>query len=193
MAEQLLIEAVKRGDLQTVEALLSEGAEPNERDEHGWTALNWAAGRGDQEVVAVLLARGADLTLTGRDKRTPLMIAKAAGRREVVEILTQAEQKLGVWRDTRESRLFCKAYALGELRRFEAWAESGAAGLGDPGQSEPAASEALPDPQIVYVHQDFSVTKSMWHGQDVIFDDVTPAWRTFCETTLAFTIPEDLL
>jgi hypothetical protein len=33
----------------------------------------------------------------------------------------------------------------------------------------------------------------MWHGEDVLFDRITPAWQTFCETTLDFRIPADLL
>ena len=45
----------------------------------------------------------------------------------------------------------------------------------------------------MYVHQDLTVTRSMWHGEDVLLNEVTPAWRAFCETTLRFEIPEDVL
>lgn len=174
-----VIAAAQNGDTVAIDRLLGGGADVNERDEHGWTALNWAAGKGDAKMVAMLLERGADVALIGRDNRTPLMIAKAAGRRDVVTLLTEAEQKRGIWKDPRDTRKYCKAFRLGELRQFSEWPS--------------AAADTLADDQIVYVHQDFTVTKSMWHGEDVLFDAVSPEWKAFCERTLAFAIPEELL
>jgi uncharacterized protein len=73
-------------------------------------------------------------------------------------------------------RRYCKAYHLRDLKPF-------------PGFSN---SALLADDDIVYVHQDFTVTESMWHGESVIFHQVTPEWRRFCEETLQFRIPDDL-
>jgi hypothetical protein len=179
VSESSIIAAARSGDISAVDRLLGGGADVNERDEHGWTALNWAAGSDDARMVAALLERGADPTLTGRDNRTPLMIARAAGRAEAVAILTEAEQKRGVWKDPREGRPYCKAFLVGELRRFAEW--------------PPAGAGAGPDDQIVYLHHDFTVTRSMWHGEDVLFDATSPDWKAFCERTLAFAIPADLL
>ena len=106
MTDTSLIEAVKTGDMQAIEGLIRTGADVHERDEHGWTPLNWAAGKGDARAVALLLERGADVTLTGRDGRTALMIAKAAERRETAALLTEAEKQRGVWRDPRETRQY---------------------------------------------------------------------------------------
>jgi hypothetical protein len=185
MAQTDVIEAVKTGDLQTIERLISRGASVNEQDEHGWTPLNWAAGKGDVRAVSLLLERGADVTLTGRDNRTPLMIAKAAGRDEVTDLLTEAARRLGVWEDPRTTREYCKAYYAADLQRF-----ADEQGNGDRSLD---ALMALPNDQVVYVHQDFTVTKSMWHGEDVLVGDVTPEWQAFCESTLGFEIPADLL
>jgi hypothetical protein len=177
MTDTQVIAAVKDGDVAALDRLLGNGADVNERDEHGWTPLNWAAGKGDAKLVAQLIDRGADVTLTGRDNRTALMIAKAADRSEVVEMLTGVEQARGVWKDPRDSRRYCKAYLVSQLRPSAEWQPSG---------------DVLDD-DIVYLHQDFTVTRSMWHGEDVLLDAVTAEWREFCEGTLAFAIPADLL
>lgn len=196
MSEDLqLIDAAKLGDAQRIAQLLGNGADVHERDDKGWTPLNWAAGAGHLETVELLLEHGADVTYTGQDDRTPLMIAKAADRDQVAEILTRAEQEKGVWVDPRETRPYCKAYHLGDLRKFPDWSEPtpGADGSGSEGASEESEDDALTDASIVYVHQDFTVTRSMWHGEDVVFDDVTAEWRAFCASELEFAIPEDLL
>lgn len=193
MSELKVIEAAKNGDREALAALLAVGADVNEQDDQGWTPLNWAAGKGDAETVKALLEGGADVTLTGRDNRTPLMIAKAASRKEVAEILTEAEKEKGVWEDPRLSRPYCKAYYLKDLRQFADWSEKEPEAGGEESDEEGGEGGPLTDESIVYIHQDFTVTRSMWHGEDVVFDDVTPEWSEFCETKLEFAIPEDLL
>ena len=199
MSEQKVIEAAKNGDREALAKLLAEGADVDEQDEQGWTPLNWAAGKGDTETVRLLLAKGADVTKTGRDMRTPLAIAKAAGRKEVAQVLTEAEKERGVWVDPRTTRPYCKAYYLRDLRAFDGWSE----GRKNWKEEEPEAKQGeeggaggekgFTDEDIVYIHQDFTVTKSMWHDESVIFDEITPAWQEFCEGRLEFAIPEDLL
>jgi len=56
-------EAVRRGDLAAVTALLDKGADVNAKFRYGATALFKAAERGHTEIVKLLLARGADVTL----------------------------------------------------------------------------------------------------------------------------------
>jgi len=41
----------------------------------------------------------------------------------------------------------------------------------------------------VFLHQDLTVTSSMWHNEDVVFDNVTPEWQEFCHTVLNFRVP----
>lgn len=193
-----LIAAVKAGDANRVLELLKAGADVHEQDDQGWSPLNWAAGRGDAEVVRLLLEWGADPTKTGRDHRTPLMIAKAAGHEEVTAIITEAEKERGVWADPRLTRPYCKAYYLESLRSFDEWPE--ATGGPDRGEAGEAVTEdgygdpGLPTGQsIVYIHHDFTVTRSMWHGEDIVFDTITPKWKSFCERELEFAVPRDLL
>jgi uncharacterized protein len=194
LPEPELVTAVRNGDAATAASLLQGGSNVNAQDEHGWTALAWAAGSGNVETTKLLLAHGADVTLTGRDNRTPLKIARAANRNEVIVLLTDAEKRLGVWQDPRETCLYAKAYYVRELRRFEGWFEKPLGATATIRADIPGLlpADTLADDQIVYLHQDFTVTKSMWHGEDVVFDSVSQAWRTFCEATLGFAIPEDV-
>lgn len=196
MSETKVIEAAKNGDRETLEKLLDEGADVNEQDEHGWTPLNWAAGAGDVETVQLLLDKGADVTKTGRDNRTPLMIAKAADRKDVAKILTEKEKELGVWEDPRETQPYCKAYYLKDLRQYDSWSDIATeptVEVEEAEEGEEAETREAQDDDIVYVHQDFTVTESMWHGEDVIVGEVTPEWKEFCQSKLEFAIPEDLL
>lgn len=56
-------EAVRKGDLPAVTALLDQGADVNAKFRYGTTALFKAAERGNIEIVKLLLARGADVTV----------------------------------------------------------------------------------------------------------------------------------
>jgi len=58
-----LYEAVRRGDVAGVTALLDKGADVNAKFRYGATALFKAAERGNVEIVKLLLARGADATV----------------------------------------------------------------------------------------------------------------------------------
>jgi len=58
-----LYEAVRRGDVGAVTALLDKGADVNAKFRYGATALFKAAERGNADIVKLLLARGADATL----------------------------------------------------------------------------------------------------------------------------------
>lgn len=193
MSEQNLIRAVRDGDATKVRELLEEGAPVDQQDENGWTPLNWAAGQGDVAALRLLLEHGADVTLTGRDNRTPLMIAKAAGRAEAAELLTEAEKKRGVWQDPRKTRLYCKAFYLADLEAFPGWPEEATAKAGLPRGTEEEGQAEEQEPSIVYLHQDLTVTRSMWHGEDVVFDGAAADWPSFCDQQLQFAIPEDLL
>lgn len=193
MKELKLIEAIKKSDIEALQKLLSENGTAekiNEQDEHGWTALHWAAGAGDAKALQLLIENGADIALRGNDERTPLTIAKAASREDAVKLLTETEKKRGQWIDPESSQAYCKAYYVRDLRRYSHWSEQVASTTnGKNGE----ADSALGDNDIVYLHQDFTVTKSMWKDQDVIFNNTTPEWQGYCRGTLQFAVPEDIL
>lgn len=71
-----LLEAVENGDTQTLEGLLSRGADPNQKDARGLTALIWCVRAGSVPRVKVLLRHRADPNLRGGvNDWTPLMHA----------------------------------------------------------------------------------------------------------------------
>jgi hypothetical protein len=44
---------------------------------------------------------------------------------------------------------------------------------------------------VVFLHQNHVVTRSIWQDKDVVLQNVTPEWRTFCDDTLGFKAPDD--
>lgn len=62
VAEETLIEAVERGSWASVSRLLQQGANPNQPDAKGRTALAVAQGRGDKQIEALLVSKGARST-----------------------------------------------------------------------------------------------------------------------------------
>ncbi len=192
MSQMELIEAIKSGNRASVEEMIEAGADLNQQDKQGWTPLNWAAGSGQLEIVELLLEHSADPLAVGRDLRTPQMIALAAGHAEVVKRLRRAEADGGAAGSS--DRNYCRAYHLGELRRYSAWTENKVnAGNGTKQSGDQINEpEVLADEEVVFVHQDYTVTKSIWSGEGVIFDKVTEQWKDFCDTELQFTAPDSL-
>ncbi len=194
MSQMEFIEAIKSGNRASVEQLIEAGVELNQQDKQGWLPLNWAAGSGNLEIVELLLEYGADPLAVGRDLRTPQMIALAAGHAEVVKRLRVAEAGVQNGEATPSDRKYCMAYHLGDLRRYSQWTEPKL----EAGDASKAAGdqngqpESLSDEDVVFLHQDYTVTKSIWSGEDVIFADVTEQWKNFCNNELRFAVPDSL-
>ena len=176
-----LIEAVRAGEVNTVKDLLDGGADVNQPGEQGWTPLNWAAGKGNLELVTLLVEQGADVFKVGRDQRTPQMIALAAGSADVVRYLRDAEDRVEGDKPARPQRKYCKAYHVKDFRQFAGWSEH-----------READGKQLGEDDVVFLHEDYTVTESIWSNENVIFNNVTPEWQDFCDTVLGFKVPDDL-
>ncbi len=197
MSDTQLIEMIKAGNAGAAEDLLNAGADVNQQDEHGWTPLNWAAGRGDVAVISLLLERGADALKVGRDQRSPYKIALAAGHLEAARLLREAESRAAVGERARPERSYSKAYLIKDFRAFAGWREEGVSHeeKGDEsnnGANGAGARKRLDDGDIAFLHQDLTVTESMWPEESVVFDHVTPEWEEYCRATLKFEPPDDL-
>ena len=85
-------EAVRKGDVVAVTALLDKGADVNAKFRYGQTALFKAAERGHAEVVKLLLARGADVTVKDTFYNTNAMSWALDGKHvEVVRALLEKD------------------------------------------------------------------------------------------------------
>jgi ankyrin repeat protein len=89
LATQELVEAARAGDRARVEALLSSGANVDEKDEQGSTALMFAALRGDAKMVHALLAANANPNLRDAHGESALLLGAGRGA-EVVSALLAA-------------------------------------------------------------------------------------------------------
>ncbi len=89
--EAPVADAAMRGDVEAVRMLLRGGADVNEAQGDGMTALHWAARLGNAELADVLIYAGASLSAGTRiGSYTPLHIATREGRAKVVEVLLDA-------------------------------------------------------------------------------------------------------
>lgn len=190
MSDLQLIDAVKTGQVSKVDEVLNSGADIHQQDEQGWTPLNWAAGRGDLEIVRLLLAKGADVFRVGRDQRTPYKIAVAARHVDVARLLKETEQAVNGNAGDSSLKNYARAYLLGDLRKFSGWREEKinrkSAAADENGNSQP-----LSDSDVVFLHQDFTVTELIWPGENVVFNQTTPEWQEFCVQELQFKVPDD--
>ena len=85
--------AVAAGHERVVQMLLRLGADPNAREQGGYTPLHAATQNGNEDMIRILLYGGADLTLRGKDGKTPLDLAMESGDEKTIIILREAITK----------------------------------------------------------------------------------------------------
>ncbi|NKB33892.1 MAG: hypothetical protein GKR91_12410 [Pseudomonadales bacterium] len=85
-----LIEAARYQDAALVSQLLSDGADPNQQQTDGATALHWAAHREDLNLTQILIEAGADVNAVNRLNATPLYLAAKGGNNELIKRLLDA-------------------------------------------------------------------------------------------------------
>jgi ankyrin repeat protein len=82
------------GHLEMVRALLDNGANMNLVDQHGWTALMFAADKGDVRAAHALISRGADPDVRNEAGETALTIASKRGYKQIVQVLKERKAAL---------------------------------------------------------------------------------------------------
>ncbi len=85
-----LIAAARAADAEAVARLLGQGADVDQRQPDGATALHWAAFRDDQHVAGLLIGAGADLDAANELGATPLWLAAENGSAAMIERLLAA-------------------------------------------------------------------------------------------------------
>jgi ankyrin repeat protein len=76
-----------------VDLLLKHKADPNIREQGGYTPLHAAAQNGDRETIRALLYGGADLTLQSDDGKLPLDLALEGGHTDAAKLLQEGITK----------------------------------------------------------------------------------------------------
>jgi len=80
-----LMVAAKRGNTETVQALLDREADINaQATYYGWTALAYAANQGHEKIVRLLLAHDADPNSKAERGKTALVLAADRGHTATV-------------------------------------------------------------------------------------------------------------
>jgi ankyrin repeat protein len=85
--------AAAGGHRKIVKMLLDHNADPNIREQGGYTPLHAAAQNNDEEMIRILLYGGADLTIKSSDGKTPLDLAMDAGHEKASLILGEGITK----------------------------------------------------------------------------------------------------
>jgi len=83
----------------------------------------------------------------------------------------------------------CRAYLLARLREFPGWIEKpeNARLLREEvdGEIVPVL-RVLTDADYVYLQGNFTVTDGIFIDENIIFDEVTPEWVSFCRDVLGY-------
>jgi ankyrin repeat protein len=85
-----LMDAVKLGNLSSVQKALQLHADPNDAEADGTTALHWAVQEDRLDLVKALLSGGAGANAKNQFGLTPLALALTKGNAAIVEQLLQA-------------------------------------------------------------------------------------------------------
>jgi hypothetical protein len=87
---------------------------------------------------------------------------------------------------------YCKAYLIKALRQFEQWSENSENIRKEKQQidgKEVEVKRVLTDDDFLYLQENYVVTDGIFKDDNIIFDNVTPEWKEFCQKTLGFEIP----
>ncbi|HVF89473.1 MAG TPA: hypothetical protein VNH22_05365 [Blastocatellia bacterium] len=88
---------------------------------------------------------------------------------------------------------YCKAYPVSSFRKFEGWTENLQNLRKEKREvdgEEVQTVRDLREDDFFYLQENHVVTDGIFIDQDIIFDEVTPEWISFCEETLGFKVPD---
>ncbi len=161
-----LIAAARNDDPSTVKALLQQGANPNQREADGSTALAWAVIRNNAALAESLLQAGADPNLTNELGIGPLALAVTTGSAELLRLLLDRKADPNLARENGETPLMTAA-KMGRSDIVKLLLDRGAsANVRDKKFGQTALMRAAGSPE--------SVKLLLEHGADV--HAVTRSW-----------------
>jgi hypothetical protein len=90
---------------------------------------------------------------------------------------------------------YCKAYLASDFKKYDDWSpnldELRQPEPGKPGD-EPEKRAELGDDDILYLQEDLTVTDGIFKDENILFQDESSGWQSFCHDTLEFEVPEDV-
>ncbi|NIM90963.1 MAG: DUF3471 domain-containing protein [Candidatus Aminicenantes bacterium] len=90
-----IVEAAKKGDLQTVKTILAQDpSRLNATDQDNYTPLHWACMRAHWNIVKYLIGKGADLNVIGGDGGSPVNWAAHHDNVEIIKLMVERGAKL---------------------------------------------------------------------------------------------------
>ena len=99
------------GKLDTIQTLLDDGADIDERDSFDRTALHRAAGKASPEVAEFLISKGADLEAKDKLGWTPLVVSASGGHTATMAALLRHGADADSRDDAGKTPLFQAAFA----------------------------------------------------------------------------------
>jgi ankyrin repeat protein len=89
-----LLQAARKGDSESMEKLLKQGANVNDADAQGMTPLMFAAANGHIKAVKFLLDKGANVNAQNQYGYTALMLVAGSGNVELAQLLVKRGSNL---------------------------------------------------------------------------------------------------
>lgn len=83
----MLVDAVHSGRLAELKSAIAAGADLEERDGQGRTALLMATMKGQADMAAALIEVGADVNAKAANKDTPFLYAGAEGKDDILKLI----------------------------------------------------------------------------------------------------------
>lgn len=87
---------------------------------------------------------------------------------------------------------YCKAYPIKRLREFSHWTEQTENTRKEKktiNGEEVEVNRGLTDDDFLYLQENYVVTDGIFMDENIIFENVTPEWKDFCQNTLGFEMP----
>lgn len=94
--ETTIISAASNGSVDRLKELLKDGADVNEADEEGRTALHWSAGYSEIECMKALIEAKCDINAVDENSNTALSYAAGYGNEEAVKLLLDNDADVSV-------------------------------------------------------------------------------------------------
>jgi len=77
---------------------------------------------------------------------------------------------------------YCKAFTTESFRQFPAW------------RVLDISSETAPEmPEYFFLHEGLHVTSGIFTDEQIVFNEITPEWESFCHDVLGFAVPSEVL